>query len=145
MDNSTIARQLYSSWNERDFDRTAELMADDGEIVLVGSGTRFVGPEGVKEFDHMWADAFPDGEVEIDELISAGDTVVVQYTGRGTQTGPLRSPAGEIPATGRSVTLQLCDVIRFENGKIASLLTYFDSASLLTQLGVMPGAGVATA
>ena len=145
MDNSSIARQLYTSWNDRDFDRTAELVADGGEIVLVGSGTRFVGPDGVKEFDRMWADAFPDGKVEIDELISAGDTVVVQYTGRGTQTGTLRSPGGDIPATGRSVTLQLCDVIRLENGKITSLLTYFDSASLLTQLGVMPEAGVATA
>ena len=145
MDNSSIAREIYNAWNERDFDRNAEMIADDGEIVIVGSGTRLVGPEGMKEFDTMWAEGFPDGEVEIDAVIADGDTVAVQYTGRGTQTGTLRSPGGEIPATGRSVTLQLVDVLRFENGKIVSMKTYFDSASLLAQLGVMPEAGVATA
>ena len=144
MDNSSIARGLYEAWNARDFDRTAELVTDDAEIVLVGSGTRFVGPDGVREFDQMWADGFPDGEVEITNVVAAGNTVVVEYTGRGTQTGPLRSAGGDIPPTGRSVTLELCDVITIANGKISLLKTYFDSASLLTQLGVMPGAGVAT-
>jgi steroid delta-isomerase-like uncharacterized protein len=141
-DNAGIARSLYSYWNERQFDRVAELMAEDGEIVLVGSGTRFRGPDGSLKFSRMWADAFPDGRVEIDRVISAGDQVVLQFTGRGTHTGPLRSSGGEIPATGRSVTLNLCDVHEIRNGKIHSVESYFDSASLLTQLGVMPEAGV---
>ena len=145
MDNSSIAQQLYSFWNERNFDGVADLMASDGEIVLVGSGTRFEGPQGGREFSQMWADGFPDGEVTIDDVIAAGDKVVVQHTGRGTHTGPLRSPGGEIPATGRSVTLQLCDVFRIENGKIRSCHSYFDSASLLTQIGVMPAAVATTA
>ena len=55
------------------------------------------------------------------------------------------SPGGDIPATGKSVTLELCDVFKIEDGKIKSLRSYFDSASLLMQLGVMPEAGVATA
>ena len=42
--NVEIARELYDRWNARDFDRLAELMANDGEIVLVGSDTRFRGP-----------------------------------------------------------------------------------------------------
>jgi steroid delta-isomerase-like uncharacterized protein len=145
MDNATIARTLYEAWNERDFDRSAALMADDGEIVIVGSGARFVGPDGARQFDQMWAGAFPDGKAEIDNLIDAGDTIVVEFTGRGTHTGTLTSPGGDIPATGRSITLQLCDVIRLENGKVKSTKSYFDSASLLMQLGVMPEAGVATA
>ena len=48
-------------------------------------------------------------------------------------------------ATGKSVTLQLCDVFEIENGKIKALRSYFDSASLLTQIGVMPETGVASA
>ena len=142
-DNASTARQTYADWNAREFDRIAEQMADDGEIIDVASGTRFTGPEGSKQYSRGWADAFPDGRIEIDRLISAGDTVVVEFTGRGTQTGTLRTPAGEIPATGRSVTLQLCDVIDFTtDGKIKAWRSYFDSASLLAQLGVMPEAGV---
>ena len=142
-DNSEIARRLYEQWNAREFERVAELVADDGEIVLVGSDTRFRGPEGAIEFSRMWADGFPDGKVTIDHIIQSGDTVVVQFTGRGTQTGPLRGPGGDIPATGRSVTLNLCDVHDIRDGKIRKLSSYFDSASLLQQLGVMPEAPVA--
>jgi steroid delta-isomerase-like uncharacterized protein len=143
-DNASIARQTYEDWNAREFDRIADQVADDGEILDVGSGTRFAGPEGSKQYSRAWADAFPDGRIEIDKLISAGDTVVVEFTGRGTQTGALKTPAGEIPATARSVTLHLCDVIEFtSDGKIKAQRSYFDSASLLAQLGVMPEAGVA--
>jgi steroid delta-isomerase-like uncharacterized protein len=141
-DNATIARQLYQDWNKREFDHFASLFASSGEIVLVGSGTRFRGQKGAKEFANMWADGFPDGKVKIDKLIAADTSVVVQYTGKGTHTGTLAAPAGDIPATGRSVTLELCDVIQFRDGKIKSLSSYFDSASLLMQLGVLPEARI---
>lgn len=49
-DNATIARTLYEDWNKRDFDHLASLVASDGEIVLVGSDTRFQGPDGAEEF-----------------------------------------------------------------------------------------------
>jgi steroid delta-isomerase-like uncharacterized protein len=144
-DNTSIARTLFDDWNKRDFDHLADLIADDGEILLVGSGTSFRGPDGARQFAHMWADSFPDGRVTIDNITASGDYVAVEYTGRGTHTGTLQSPGGDIPATGKSVTLELCDVFRIEGGKIKSERSYFDSASLLMQLGVMPEVGVAAA
>jgi steroid delta-isomerase-like uncharacterized protein len=137
-DNAAIARRLYEHWNARDFEASAALATDDCEILIVGSGARFRGPDGVREYSRMWADAFPDGRVTIDRVCASGDCVCVEFTGRGTQTGALRLSTGEIPATGRSVTLTLCDVHEFRGGKIASSHTYLDSASLLMQLGVMP-------
>ncbi len=144
-DNASIARKTYDDWNARAFDRIADQMTDDAEIVLVGSGTRFTGPEGSMQYSRSWGDAFPDGRIEIDKLTAADDAVVVEFTGRGTHTGTLTTPAGDIPATGRSVTLQLCDVLEFTgDGKIKAQRTYFDSASLLAQLGFMAEAGAAT-
>ena len=137
-DNATIAQTVYDDWNRRDFDHLASLMADDGAIVFVGSGERFEGPDGARQFSQMWADAFPDGRITIDNVLDAGERVAVEWTGTGTHTGTLTSSAGAIPATGRSATVQFCDVFEFRNGKVAMLRTYYDSASLLTQLGVMP-------
>jgi steroid delta-isomerase-like uncharacterized protein len=136
-DNERIVRMLYEAWNDRDFDRAAALIADDGEILLVGSGTRFRGPDGAREYNQMWADAFPDGRIRIDNVIAQGDRVAIEFTGTGTHTGTLRSPGGEIPPTGRSVTLQLCDVYELRDGKVRSMRDYLDTAALLTQLGVM--------
>jgi steroid delta-isomerase-like uncharacterized protein len=142
-DNVQIARSLYDHWNERQFDKIADLMAAEGEIVLMGSDTHFRGPSGAIEFSQMWAEGFPDGRVKIDNVVASGNHVVLQYTGEGTQTGALKSPVGEIPATGRSITLELCDVHEIRDGKIRSMQSYFDSASMLMQLGVMPEVAVA--
>jgi steroid delta-isomerase-like uncharacterized protein len=144
-DNARLARVFYESWNERDFDRGAELVAEDAQQVMVGSGERFVGPDGARQAARMWADAFPDGRVEIESLIDAGDRVVVEFVGRGTQTGPLVSPMGEIPPTGRKVELRLCDVYEFRNGKVQEQRTYFDTGSLMQQLGLMPELQATTA
>ena len=135
-DNATLATSLYEAWNRRDFDALADAVAPDGEIVVVGSGDTYRGPDGSRRYNVMWADAFPDGSVTVDRVIPAGDTVVVEFTGRGTHTGDLTTPSGTIPATGKSLTLQLCDVIEFRDGKITSQRTYFDSGSLLAQLGL---------
>lgn len=146
MENVEIAREFYAAWNDRDFERAAELMADDGEILVMGTGERYTGPQGAIEFSRMWAEAFPDGRVEVTRTIAEGDHVVVLFRGRGTHTGTLRSAAGEIPATGREITLDLCDVYEFRGGKVKRNWTYFDSGSLLTQLGLLePAAAPASA
>lgn len=139
-DNVKIALEFPQAWNDRDFDRAAQLMAADGEILIVGTGERFTGPAGAVKFSNMWADGFPDGRVEVLETIAQGDRVAVVYQGRGTHTGTLRNSSGEIPATGREVTLDLCDVLVIKDGKVKSIRTYFDSGSLLAQLGLMVAA-----
>jgi steroid delta-isomerase-like uncharacterized protein len=135
-DNATLARSLYEAWNERDFDAVAEATAPDGQLTIVGSGETFVGPEGSRAYNTMWAEAFPDGVITVDRIITMDDCVVVEFTGRGTHTGTLATAAGSIPATGRSVTLQLCDVLEFSDGKVRSQRTYFDTGSLMAQLGM---------
>jgi uncharacterized protein (TIGR02246 family) len=137
-DNAAIARRLYKDWNKRDFEHYAGLFAPSCEIVLVGSGMQFKGREGAKQFARMWAEGFPDGQVKIEKLIGSGNQLAVESTGSGTHTGPLAAPGGEIAATGRSVTLQLCDVIEFRDAKVSKLRSYFDAASLLAQVGAIP-------
>jgi steroid delta-isomerase-like uncharacterized protein len=135
-DNATLARSLYEAFNSRDFDHLAESMAPEGIITMVGSGQTLRGPEGSRQYNAMWDTAFPDGMVTVDRVIAQGDHVAVEFTGRGTHTGTLTTPAGDIPATGRSVTLQFLDVLEFADGKVASQRTYFDTGSLMAQLGI---------
>ena len=138
-DNATLARRLHEAWNERAFDEIAEAMAPDGTITIVGSGDTFEGVDGSRAYNTMWADGFPDGKVAVDRVLESGNYVVVEFTGRGTHTGTLRTSMGEIPATGRSLTLQLCDVMEFKDGKVQSQKSYFDTGSMMAQLGLTSG------
>lgn len=135
-DNAGLARRLHEAWNERNFDEIAEATAPDGTLTIVASGDTFEGVEGSRRYNSMWVDAFPDGKVTVDRVIASGDDVVVEFTGRGTHTGTLVTSMGEIPATGRSVTLQFCDVMQFKNGKVQEQRSYFDTGSMMAQLGL---------
>jgi steroid delta-isomerase-like uncharacterized protein len=137
-DNLSIARRLYDGWNERAFDEIADYTTDDSELVIVGTGDVFKGREGALKYNKNWAEGFPDGRITVDNTLAAGDTVVVEFSGRGTHTGTLRTSMGDIPATGKSLTLHLCDVLEFRDGKIVRQRSYFDSGSMMAQLGLLP-------
>ncbi|MFC4784380.1 ester cyclase [Nocardioides sp. MAHUQ-72] len=137
-DNTSLAREIHEAWNERNFDEIADATAPGGTITIVGSGDTFEGPEGSRTYNSMWAEAFPDGLVTVNRVIGEGEHVVVEFTGRGTHTGTLRTSMGDFPATGRSMTLELCDVMEFEDGKIRSMRSYFDTGSMMAQLGLSP-------
>jgi ketosteroid isomerase-like protein len=143
-DNATLARSLYDAWNDRDFGYAGRLMGEDAQIVVVGSGTTFRGPEGIRQYNMVWTDGFPDATVAIDRIVESGDTVVVEYTGSGTHTGPLLNESGTIAPTGRSLTLQFCDVLRFAGGRLLSQRTYYDTGALMAQLGLIPASRATT-
>ena len=135
-DNVTLVRSIYDAWNNRDFDVGADAMASDGKIVLVGTGDVFEGADGSRQYSEAWVNGFPDGKVTIDNIVADGDRVVVEFTGRGTHTGTFETSMGSIPATGRSVTLKLCDVVELSDGKIKAQRSYVDTGSMMAQLGL---------
>jgi steroid delta-isomerase-like uncharacterized protein len=143
--NASIARSTYDAWNDRDFDRFSEVLKD-GEIVMVGTGERLKGSAGARQFAEMWAGGFPDGRVQVDNMIESGSNVVVEYTGTGRHTGTLRTSMGDFEATEKPLVLKLCDVWTFSSdGTPTELRTYFDSGSMMAQLGLTPqmaGAGI---
>jgi predicted ester cyclase len=100
----------------------------------------FGGKVGFREYGEGWARAFPDGKIELLNLVAQGDLVVGEFTGRGTHTGVLKDPTGEIPATGRRVEMSFVEVYRVRNGKISEGRLYFDTGTVMAQLGISPGA-----
>ena len=135
-ENTYIAQNVHPLWTNREFDRIlSEMIAEDVEWLNAATGEIFRGHEGFRQYMQGWADAFPDGRAEDTNVYVGEDFAVTEYFGRGTHTGPLRTPAGEIPPTESSVEFRLCDVYQIRDGKIARGRTYFDAATLLNELG----------
>jgi steroid delta-isomerase-like uncharacterized protein len=141
-DNTRIVQNIHPLWNDREFDRIlSEMIAEDVEWTNVPTGQTFRGHEGFREFMQGWADAFPDAKTEDTAAYAGEEFGVTEFVGRGTHEGPLKSPAGEIPPTGRSVEFNLCEVYEFRDGKIVKGRNHFDSLGLMTQLGVVSPPG----
>lgn len=79
--------------------------------------------------------AMPDLKLTIDEMITSGDKVWVRMTSRGTHQGPFMGFA----PTGKSFTITVMDVCRFENGRIVEHWGVPDRFALLHQLGLLSG------
>lgn len=83
-----------------------------------------------------WAAAFPDSRATFEASHVSGNTVILEVTWRGTQTGVLRTPGGDISATNRKIEMRSCQVVDVADGKAQRIRQYFDMATMLTQLGV---------
>jgi predicted ester cyclase len=99
------------------------------------------GLEGVKQTMFWLATVFSDQRWEIHRLIQEGDTVVVQATHHGRQTGDLMG----IAPTGREVAYDYIHIVRFKDGKAIEHWGLRDDTTLMRQLGVLPGRPLATA
>jgi steroid delta-isomerase-like uncharacterized protein len=140
-----VARSFFEAWNERNWDRGTSLIASTGQIVEVATDERFDGPDGLKTEYDKWANAFPDGRVEIRNTFGSGGWTALENRFHGTNTGSFVGPAGEIPATGKSVTFDFCTLVQVQDGKIVQLHHYHDSATIAGQLGLTPTAATASA
>ena len=136
LDNVTVARIFHESWDNRDPDKGASVIADGCMFVDVPRGENQIGPDGYRKDYERWRTAFPDGRVKITNLIAQGDWVVVEFTNSGTNTGPLKSAIGDFLPTNRKVEALYCSVMRIKNGKVISGRDYYDVDSILRQLGL---------
>jgi predicted ester cyclase len=68
----------------------------------------------------------------------AGDTLIAEGVLTGTQTGPFRTPQGEIPPSGNTVNLRFASIKRVVDGKIVSEHLYFDQMEFMARLGALP-------
>jgi uncharacterized protein len=92
-ENVEMVRRAYEAYSRGDIDGAVSDFAPDCRYTAAGlipdrTGV-FHGPEGYKEFIGWVRSEFDDVQAEVDELVDAGDTVVVGATlrGRGRQSG----------------------------------------------------------
>ena len=81
--------------------------------------------------------AFPDIRSSEDDLVAAGDTVVVRRTLRGTHRGAF---IGVAP-TGKEASFTGIWLAHLRGGKLAEQWVCFDAPGLLRQLGAIPAPG----
>lgn len=135
-ENPAITRILYEAFNDRDFERVSAIIAPDAKVTNVVTGETVEGAAGFRQFLQIWASAFPDTRIEVTNIVAREDGAAVEFTGRGTNTGPLMTPIGEIPPIGRRDEQRFCDAYQITDGKIAGVRTYFDVTSILTYFDV---------
>ena len=126
-----LAREVFSGGDMRVFD---ELVADDyvnHNIPVPGiPGTK----AGFRQLVEATRQAFPDVEVEVQDLVAEGDFVVFHDHVTATSTGDFLG----VPPTGKPVEWTEIHFLRIGDGQVVEHWTNFDQLGILTQLGAIP-------
>jgi len=136
-----IVRIFHESWDLRDPERGAAVIAENCRFEDVARGELLPGRDGYRRDYQRWREAFPDGEVKIVNVIVQNTWAVVEFVNRGTHTGPLHSSLGEFAPTGRRMEARYCSVMRVADGMVVEGRDYYDSASIARQLGLVDEGG----
>ena len=134
MDHAATIRRMYDLLSAGDIDGFGHLLADD---FVEHEETPGLEPtkEGVKQFFHMYRAAFPDLRMEPQDVLASGDKVVARARATGTNQGEFMG----MPPTGKSVDVQLIDIIRFgDDGLAREHWGVFDALGMMQQLGAIP-------
>ena len=133
-----IARENVDAWTAGDWDRLRAALAPDVVYDEVGSQRRLVGVNDFVQSYQAWKRAGPDGKGTVMRALASGDTVLIEVTWTATQTGPMETPKGPIPPSGKQWNLRGAQVITVKDGKIKELRQYFDMLTILQQIGAAP-------
>ncbi|MEA2507836.1 MAG: hypothetical protein QOH48_2454 [Actinomycetota bacterium] len=132
-ENKVLIRRFYREIDAGNIDAMDELVAEN---YLNHDPPPFPGltsgRDGLKQAFKMFWDGTP-GRHEIEDQIAEGDKVVTVLRAVGKHEGEL---AG-IPPTGNELNVKAVAVHRIEAGRIVEHWSAVDSATMLSQLGVI--------
>ena len=131
-----VVRRFYEDMcTGRRLDLAEELFAAD-HVMHDPQVPSEPGPRGMADVVSVYQRG-ADGRWTIEEIFSAGDRVVVRWTGSGSHIGELNG----VPATGKAIRVDAITIHRMADGRIAETWEVWDTLGLLQQIGVVPGAG----
>jgi steroid delta-isomerase-like uncharacterized protein len=135
-ENKALVRRWVELWNTQNVAAvddfvTADYVRHDPNVPEIR------GPEGEKQLISMALAAFPDMHIAIEDLIAEGDRVVGRLRLQGTQRGEWMG----IPPTNRTITIDMLEIYRLSERKIAEQWVILDALGMLQQMGVVPTPG----
>jgi len=130
-----MADRMLEMWNEGNLALVEEFFAPEVVVHYSASPDDLVGFEGVKNWITSSHTMLPDFNMAFDEVIVKGNNMVTRWTATGTNTGPLRTPMGEFPATNKNVRMFGFSLTKVENGKIVEEWVIYNVLDMMQQLG----------
>jgi predicted ester cyclase len=140
-DIDAIVRQFHINYSNNEVEKNGALV-DDNIVVHVNggadnkvNGTTYKGRDEFVNWLKGDKAVFPDGKITDHETIVSGNKAAIRFTLEGTQTGPIPTPNGTIPPSGRRVVIQGTEFFTFNSsGKLIHLETFVNALGLITQV-----------
>jgi steroid delta-isomerase-like uncharacterized protein len=130
-----VIREHMDTEVTKEFDRTLATFKDESgghpHYEIMATGQVFDGDDEVMDYYRTTRTAFPDQRHENSRFHVTDDAVIVEFDLLGTNLGEFYG----MPPTGKAFRVPIIAVFFFDGERITNERIYFDSASLVTQIG----------
>jgi steroid delta-isomerase-like uncharacterized protein len=127
---SSAAESWIAAWNSHDPAKWATHFTSDIYYEDVTFGEISHGSEEGKKFAAGFFEAVPDLKLELTDSFIQGNHGSVEWILTGTDKGVYK--------TGKPFKVRGVSIITIKSGKISRSLDYYDSATILKQVGLLP-------
>ena len=129
---SQIAENWIAAWNSHDVEKviplfTKDVLYEDVTFAAVNHGT-----EELRKFATGFLEAVPDLKMELVGSSIQGNQGSIEWILRGTDKG--------IYKTGQKFSVRGVSIVNLEHGRISRNLDFYDSATIMRQVGLLPAA-----
>ena len=126
-----VVAEHFRSEAAQEFDETLATFLDHPRYEIVPTGQVFDGAEEVMGYYRTTRTAFPDQRHDDVRLHVADDAIIAEFDLLGTNLGEFYG----LEPTGKAFRVPIVAVFTFEGEGITNERIYFDTASLLAQIG----------
>jgi predicted ester cyclase len=127
---SLLLKLIEEGFNKGNLSVVDEIVSTDMKERQRGSGD---GAEGTREVIRTLRRWFPDFNMRMEDVAEVGDKVWMRFRATGTNLGSVlhRSP------TGKKMSVDVIDIVRFKDGKIVEHWGIPDQLGMMLQLGLV--------
>lgn len=123
------------AWNSHDINKILSFFTEDGVYEDVAHGITNHGKKEITGYLNTSFIDFPDLKVEVKTIVANGEWIVFEIVTSGTHA---HSSMPEVQATGKTFSIRAVSVFKMSKGKISRQSEYYNYATLLQQVGLMP-------
>jgi steroid delta-isomerase-like uncharacterized protein len=142
-DAMSLATKLVDQFNRRDFDAMIAMGAGKVDYTDLSLGRRITDADIFRAAMQGWVDAFSDIHGTVTSATWDGKLLGYEVTWEGTHDGPLETPMGPIPPSGRHLSVADAFFVVMEGERVVATRQYGDTLTLLGQIGAIPTQGSA--
>lgn len=134
-----LAEAVITAFNAADWAQLRATVAPNLVYTETGTQRRVENLEAYLQLLQGWKQALPDAQGTILKNVSQGNTAVQEVIWEGTQTGPLPTPTGTLPPSGKAIRVPAAVWYTVDGDLVQEIHHYLDVQTLLQQLGALPG------
>ena len=127
---AALAEKWIAVWNSHDPDKMLALFTDDVVYEDVAFGEVSHGKAELRKFFLSEIEGVPDLELKLERADIRGGHGTIEWTFSGTDKGVYK--------TGKKFSVRGVSVIDMRDGKISRNLDFYDVATIMRQVGVLP-------